>query len=496
MDYWTPVHTDGWILSEGALSPTDTYRKNNYLWTQNHYDDFILTLQYKLSKGANSGVFIRSDPKNPVQGGIEIQLLDGPSKHALDGELDKRSNGAIYDAVIPSEYNNRPAGQWNSLLIYARGPQITVYVNGNEVSTANLDHWTEAGKNPDGSVNKFKNALATLPRTGKIGLQYHGKPVWFRDINLTELDEDSPDLTRTTPRPPSGDDDLKYWLKNMFEFHNYSIEEAAIATGLTPDNVAKARKRLKIGNLNTRPPQPGSPLRTMPYPGGRHPRIGFLDGAIDPQRETKLSVFLPWEPTSYAVIDVPEAIVSNMGLMYLAHTHFPSIWTNIGVELEALEWQRNPDGSYEIRRVLPNDITYTAKAVPTQDAVHFYLSLHNGTSRTLTDLRLQNCVMLRGAPEFSDLTRDNKILTNPYVAVHNARKDRWMITAWEHCHNPWSNPNCPCMHSDPRLPDCPPGKTVSTTGLFRFYQGTDIESEFARLEKTRWRAFFIENGPN
>ena len=33
----------------------------------------------------------------------------------------------------------------------------------------------------------------------------------------------------------------------------------------------------------------------LPYPGGRHPRLGFLDGAIRPQRETKVSVFAPWE---------------------------------------------------------------------------------------------------------------------------------------------------------------------------------------------------------
>ena len=65
----------------------------------------------------------------------------------------------------------------------------------------------------------------------------------------------------------------------------------------------------------------------LPYPGGRHPRIGFLEGAIDPQRETKLSVFTPWHDSSYVVADVPEAIWSNLGLTYLAHTHIPTIWT-------------------------------------------------------------------------------------------------------------------------------------------------------------------------
>ena len=39
----------------------------------------------------------------------------------------------------------------------------------------------------------------------------------------------------------------------------------------------------------------GEPLLVLPYPGGRHPRIGFRDGMIRPQRETKASVFAPWK---------------------------------------------------------------------------------------------------------------------------------------------------------------------------------------------------------
>ncbi len=39
----------------------------------------------------------------------------------------------------------------------------------------------------------------------------------------------------------------------------------------------------------------GEPLLVRPYPGGRHPRIGFLEGAVEPQRETKVSVCSPWD---------------------------------------------------------------------------------------------------------------------------------------------------------------------------------------------------------
>ena len=51
-------------------------RGMGYAWTAEKYEDFELELSYKLSAGANSGVFFRTDKDNPVQGGFEIQLLD------------------------------------------------------------------------------------------------------------------------------------------------------------------------------------------------------------------------------------------------------------------------------------------------------------------------------------------------------------------------------------------------------------------------------------
>ena len=47
-----------------------------FLWTKREFDDFALSLEYKLSEGANSGIFYRSDKNDPVQGGFEIQLMD------------------------------------------------------------------------------------------------------------------------------------------------------------------------------------------------------------------------------------------------------------------------------------------------------------------------------------------------------------------------------------------------------------------------------------
>jgi hypothetical protein len=60
-------------------------------------------------------------------------------------------------------------------------------LNGTLVVDADIDQWSEAGKNPDGTPNKFKYAWKDMPRLGHIGLQDHGGYVEFRNIKIKEL---------------------------------------------------------------------------------------------------------------------------------------------------------------------------------------------------------------------------------------------------------------------------------------------------------------------
>lgn len=490
MIHWDLNYEDGWSIEEGALVPSSEHRKNNYLWTKRSYGDFMLALQYRLSEGANSGVFYRSDPSNPVQGGFEIQLLDGGGKDDEQGRPTPKSNGALYDSVAPSKYNNAPTGEWNALMIFARGPKVSVFVNGDLMASADFDRWTTPGENPDGSKNKFKTALAELPRIGKIGLQYHGQPVAFRHIRITEVTDATPDPTVVTPRPLGNHQDKAYWLRNMIVAHRYMDGEIALATGLDLPTIRAVKSELGFLESSGAAFGDVDALRVLPFPGGRHTRIGFLDGAIDPNRETKLSVFLPWDSSAYVVADFPEAIHSNLGLAYLAHKHVPTIWSAKGIGMEPLEWKRNDDGTFELLRELPNGIAYEAEAKLGKDSLHMRLSLTNGTDAELTGLRVQNCIMLRGAPEFARLTMDNRFSKSPYAAVHNREGDRWMISAWEPHHRVWGNDRCPCVHSDPKFPDCSPGETVSVVGVLSFHEGRDVETAIARLANSDWQGAF------
>ena len=232
-----------------------------------------------------------------------------------------------------------------------------------------------------------------------------------------------------------------------------------------------------------------SQLLVLPYPGGRHPRIGFLEGAVNPRRETKVSVFTPWDESSYVVLDVPEAIFSNLGLIFLAHTHegVPTIWQKQGIELEPREWRRDDDGSLVTERTLPNGIAFGTRIVPRRDHVTVEQWLTNGTARALTGLRVQDCVLLKGARGFAAQTNTNKVIRKPYVACRDDDGRRWIIAAWEPCDRPWANPPCPCLHSDPKFPDCPPGATVRVRGGVWFYEGPDIEADLRRIEQTGWR---------
>jgi hypothetical protein len=224
-------------------------------------------------------------------------------------------------------------------------------------------------------------------------------------------------------------------------------------------------------------------VEIQPYPGGRHPRIGFLEGAIDPLRGTKASVFLPWDTNSYVVVDFPELITSQLGHLFLAHTHVPTIWNDRNVWLDNIDWRRTDDGGLELEWALPNGVVFGSSVGPNGNGAKLGLWLRNGTAEKLTGLRTQLCVMLKGAPEFDDQTRDNKTFEPPVAAVESRDGGRWILTAWERTGRCWGNVRCPCLHADPILPDCEPGRTVSLEGWLWFHEGASIEDEIAEARR-------------
>jgi hypothetical protein len=185
---------DGWTTPEGRESKTpvedgciNPHGCGGYMLVhKNLWSDFVLSLDFKISEGCNSGIFVRTYPLTPREGrdvgwnGIEIAIDDT----SVAGYVD---TGAIYDLAAPTKNNMRSAGEWNQIEITCDGPHITVVLNGERVNHINLDEFTEPNKRPDGSPHKFDHPFSTHPRKGYIGLQDHGSPCWFKNIKICPL---------------------------------------------------------------------------------------------------------------------------------------------------------------------------------------------------------------------------------------------------------------------------------------------------------------------
>lgn len=305
-------------------------------------------------------------------------------------------------------------------------------------------------------------------------------------------------------RPVSDSAERKRWLQSMLVQHDYAWEEAAAALGASTEQVKAWAEQLGIDTQQ--PPHrrtESGALVVEPFPGGRHPRIGFLDGAIRPQRETKVSVFAPWKDGGYAVVDVPEAIWMKTGersrrLLYLAHTHVPTIWDDQQVRLEPLEWKPAGQDRWRVERRLPNGVSFGAETHARPEGVAMRLWLENGSEQALSGLAVQNCVMLKSLNGFEARQNENrnKRFQPPYAACHDANGKRWVITAWTGCQRAWGNVHCPCLHADPQFPDCPPGERRELIGWISFYEGQDLDAELKRLESLGWDQAFESNGKN
>jgi hypothetical protein len=170
LDGWAEIEGGEWMVENGVLTgrngrnwSTNPEKTGSWLSTKKEYGDFRLELQYSINERGNSGVFFRSShEKNPAFTGYEMQIHDGAGRPPT-----KTGPSSIYDTVAPTKNLVRPAGQWNTAAIVARGPKIEIEMNGEKVLEAEL----------------------TRSLKGYIGLQNHDdrSVVKFRNIRLEEL---------------------------------------------------------------------------------------------------------------------------------------------------------------------------------------------------------------------------------------------------------------------------------------------------------------------
>ncbi len=159
------VTEDGVLRSEGGLD-------GQWLRSKSEYADFVLHVEWRVSPGGNSGVFLRSAKDgNPWETGHECQISnEQPPRDDL------HCTGTLYGNVAASPRPDETPEIWRTYEIHCVGPRITVIVD--NARTLNVDA-TEV------------DAIREKPLVGYIGLQdsHTGEGYWveYRNIRAKEI---------------------------------------------------------------------------------------------------------------------------------------------------------------------------------------------------------------------------------------------------------------------------------------------------------------------
>ena len=172
----------GWAAVEGTLARTGP---GGDILTVDEFGDFELRLQWKIAEGGNSGIFFHvvDAGKEVWESGPEMQILDN-ARHA-DGKNPLTSAGANYGLHAPVRDVTRPVGEWNDVRLVVAGARVEHWLNG--VNVVEYELWSPAWE----SLVKASKFI-TMPaygraKRGRIALQDHGDPVWFRNITVRVL---------------------------------------------------------------------------------------------------------------------------------------------------------------------------------------------------------------------------------------------------------------------------------------------------------------------
>ncbi len=176
-----------WSNTDGVLTAT----KDEAIWSDKEYNDFILDLEFKNAEGTNSGVIVHaSNIKEWIPHSVEIQIADDYSAEWNKAPATWQC-AAIFGHQAASKRTVKRAGEWNHYTITCIGKKIWIVLNGELVNTCDMSLFISAAKNPDGSEvpSWLKNPMSGLPLYGHIGFQgkHAGAPIYFRNIKIKEL---------------------------------------------------------------------------------------------------------------------------------------------------------------------------------------------------------------------------------------------------------------------------------------------------------------------
>jgi Domain of Unknown Function (DUF1080) len=157
---WTEVGKANWTMQDGALTADKLDGKDlSYLVSKNNYKDFQIRAEFWVDEAANSGIFIRCDRSDKIDSNVcyEVNIFDKRPDPTY-------GTGAIVD-VAKVDPMPKAAGKWNTYEITAKGPHLTVVLNGQK--TADVDN--------------------SKHLSGPFALQYGSGVVKFRKVQIKPL---------------------------------------------------------------------------------------------------------------------------------------------------------------------------------------------------------------------------------------------------------------------------------------------------------------------
>lgn len=179
-----------WSVDSGTmhLNSAKKAKGGGDLVSNDSFENFDLKLDWKISKGGNSGILFYVQDDKPKYGETyhtapEMQVLDD-ERHE-DSKTPSHRAGSLYDMIQATPGAVKPAGEWNTAEIISNNGKLDFYLNGVHVvnTTYGDDAWKQMVAN-----SKFKEwpEFGTF-KSGHIALQDHGNDVWYKNIMIKKL---------------------------------------------------------------------------------------------------------------------------------------------------------------------------------------------------------------------------------------------------------------------------------------------------------------------